>query len=57
MSAEVAAAGYDVLDAVRARLDGLDQRPIAEHVQVLGASLDVIVGELDELARSIPPAR
>lgn len=47
----------DALDDVRDQLDALEDRPVTEHVSVLGASLDAIVRELDELARSIPPAR
>ncbi|CAN5363831.1 hypothetical protein BH23ACT9_BH23ACT9_35770 [soil metagenome] len=47
----------DQLDGVRSALGELGDRPVAEHVGVLGRSLDVIVRELDDLARSIPPAR
>ncbi len=47
----------DPLDPVRATLDALDAQPVAEHVAVLGRALDAIVGELDELARSIPSSR
>lgn len=47
----------DQLDEVVAELADLDDRPVADHVAVLGRALDAIVHELDELARSIPPAR
>ena len=47
----------DPLDGVRTEVESLDSRPVAEHVPALGRALDAIVRELDELARSIPPAR
>lgn len=47
----------DPLDEVRTALDGLDDQPVASHVTVLAGALDTLVGQLDELARSIPSAR
>lgn len=47
----------DRLDAVRGELSALEERPVGDHVAVLGRALDAIVGELDDLARSIPSAR
>lgn len=47
----------DPVDAVRARLDGLEELPVTHHVRELTIALDEIIGELDKLARSIPPAR
>jgi hypothetical protein len=47
----------DHLDAVRSEVADLADRPIGEHVPALGRALDAIVRELDDLARSIPPAR
>jgi hypothetical protein len=49
--------GVDPLDEVRAELSELDDRPVDQHVPVLARALDAMVRELDELARSIPPAR
>ncbi len=49
--------GTDPLEDVRSAVSDLHARPVAEHVEARGRSLDVIVRELDELARSIPPAR
>lgn len=45
------------MDPIRDELSALDDRPLGEHVPALGRALDAIVRELDELARSIPPAR
>lgn len=47
----------DPMVTIRARLNGLDQEPVSDHAALLGHSLDAIVAELDELARSIPSAR
>jgi hypothetical protein len=47
----------DPVEGVRAGLDGLDERPLADHVPALGHALDAIVRELDEMATRIPPAR
>lgn len=47
----------DQLEEIERALAGLEERPVAEHVGVLGRSLDAIVAELDGLARSIPTIR
>ncbi len=47
----------DRVDQIQTALDGIEQRPLAEHVGALSQSLDAIIEELDELARSIPAAR
>ncbi|WP_341251818.1 hypothetical protein [Euzebya pacifica] len=47
----------EVIERLRSELDAMDDLPVAEHVKRLTRTLDTIVGELDELARTIPPAR
>ncbi len=42
----------DRLDAIRADLESLEDRPVDERVPVLGRALDAVVAELDELART-----
>ncbi|MEE8603478.1 hypothetical protein [Euzebya tangerina] len=48
--------GPDAVEQVRQTLDSLDERPLDQHVQLLSDSLDLLVGELDEMARRIPSA-
>ena len=56
-SADPLPQGDDRLAQVRAGVDDLGDSPLETHVPTLSRALDAIVGELDELARSIPPAR
>lgn len=44
---EAVRTGIDEVDAVLASLDGLDERPLAEHVEVFGTAHEQLRGALD----------